>query len=71
MKQSVIQILDFFKKHKYGRLSAVALLAALIFASALFIRSMQQEKPLALSEVAGAISAGRVARIEDFPDSGS
>lgn len=71
MKQSVIQILDFFKKHKYGRLSAVALLAALIFASAFYIRSMQQEKPLALSEVAGAISAGRVARIEDFPASGS
>ncbi len=71
MKQSVIQILDFFKKHKYGRLSAVALLAVLVFASAFYIRSMQQEPPLALSEVAGAISAGRVAKIEDAPDSGN
>ena len=71
MKQSIIQILDFFKKHKYGRLSAIALLAVLIFASAFYIRSMQQEKPLALSEVAGAISAGRVARIEDSPESGN
>jgi cell division protease FtsH len=71
MKQSVIQILDFFKKHKYGRLSAVALLAVLVFASAFYIRSMQQEPPLALSEVAGAISAGKVAKIEDAPDSGN
>lgn len=71
MKQFVIQALNFFKKHKYGRLSAVALLGFLIIASALTIRSIQQEPPLALSEVAGAISSGKVARIEDSQDSGS
>jgi cell division protease FtsH len=71
MKQSVNKILDFFKKHRYGKLSAVALLGMLIIASALYIRSLQQEPPLALSEVAGAISAGKVARIEDSSDSGS
>jgi cell division protease FtsH len=71
MKQSVTQFLDFFKKHKYGRLSLIALLAMLVLAGTLYVKSKQQEQPLALSEVAEAISAGRVSRIEDYPDSGS
>jgi cell division protease FtsH len=71
LKKFVIQALNFFKKHKYGRLSAVALLGVLAIATAFYIWSTQQEPPLALSDVAGAISAGKVAKIEDSPDSGS
>jgi len=71
LKQFVRQTLDFFKKHKYGRLSAVALLGVLFIAGAFYIRSMQQEPPLALSDVADAISAGKVEKIEDTTESGS
>jgi cell division protease FtsH len=71
LKKFVIQALNFFKKHKYGRLSAVALLGVLVIVTAFYIRSTQQEPPLALSDVASAISAGKVAKIEDSPDNGS
>src|SRR5215216_1358969 len=65
MKQSVTQILDFFKKHKYGRLSLVLLVVAMIIASGLALRTRTQEKPIPLSDVAAAISAKRVLKIED------
>ena len=66
MKQSINQVLEFFRKHKYGRLSLILLLLGLIVVGAMFIRSMMQEKPVALSNVAAAISAGRVERIEEL-----
>ena len=66
MKQSVNQVLEFFRKHKYGRISLILLLLGLIAVGAMSIRSMMQEKPVALSNVAAAISAGRVARIEEL-----
>jgi cell division protease FtsH len=69
MKQSVSQLLDFFKKHKYGRMSLVLLMVGLIIASAMLIRSKPQEEPIPLSEVAAAISAGQVMKIEDSQDS--
>ncbi len=65
MKQSVTQILDFFKKHKYGKLSLAILLLGMLIASAFLMRSKTQQQPIPLSEVASAISAGRVQRIED------
>jgi cell division protease FtsH len=69
MKQSLDK---FFNKYKYGRLGLALLVAAVILSAAiLYPRYRQQdEKPIALSEVAGAISAGRVLKIEDTPDSG-
>ncbi|MEP7135756.1 MAG: ATP-dependent zinc metalloprotease FtsH [Chloroflexota bacterium] len=70
MKQALIQILDFFKKHKYAKLGVALVLVTLIFASAYYFYSTQQEQPLALSEVARAISAGNVTKIEDTADSG-
>jgi hypothetical protein len=39
MKQSVNQILEFFRKHKYGRLSLILLLLGLVVISAILIRS--------------------------------
>lgn len=70
MKQSVTQILDFFKKHKYGRMSLALLLAAVVIVGAMLLRAKPQEEPIALSDAAAALSAGRVAKIEDSQDRG-
>ena len=65
MKQSVTQILDFFKKHKYGRATLALLVVAAITAGILFFTAKPQEEPIPLSDVAAAISAGQVVKIED------
>ncbi len=70
MKQSVTQLLDFFKKHKYGRMSIALLLLAMGLSAAFLLNSSQQEKPIPLSEVAASISAGQVIRVEDSPITG-
>ena len=69
MKQSVNQLLNFFRNHKYGRVSLILLLAGLVVFSTMFIRSLLEEKPVALSKVAAAISDGRVVRIEELQGS--
>ena len=69
MKQSVNQVLNFFKNHKYGRISLILLLLGLIAVGAMFIRSMMQEKPVALSKVAAAIADGQVVKIEELQGS--
>lgn len=71
MKHSVTQLFDFFKKHKYGRMSLALLLVGLVISSALLFQSKQQEEPIPLSEVAAAISGGQVEKIEDIQDKGS
>src|SRR5215207_597096 len=70
MKQSVTQILDFFKKHKYGRVSFAVLLIGTIIASGLLLRTNTQENPIPLSDVASAISARSVQKVEDSRYSG-
>src|SRR5574338_730170 len=70
MKQSVTQILDFFKKHKYGKLSMVVLVIAVFFTGASLLRSRTDGKPIPLSDVAADISTGRVKRVEDSLNSG-
>lgn len=65
MKQSVTQILDFFKNHKYGKLSLAVILLGMLIASAVLVRSRTQQQVMPLSDVASAISAGRVQRIQD------
>ena len=59
MKQSMTQILDFFKKHKYGKMILALLLVGLIASSSVLFRSKPTEEPIPLSEVAAAISAGQ------------
>jgi cell division protease FtsH len=71
MKHSVTQLFDFFKKHKYGRMSLALLLVGLVTMSAMLFQTRQQEEPIPLSEVATAISAGDVTKIEVMQDSGS
>lgn len=66
MKQSVNQLLNFFKNHKYGKASLILLIIGLAAVGTMFIRSMMQEEPVALSTVAAAISAGRVEGIEEL-----
>jgi cell division protease FtsH len=70
MKQSVTQIVDFFKKHKYGKLSIVVLAIAILITGASLLRTRTDGKPIPLSDVAADISAGRVKRVEDAPNSG-
>jgi cell division protease FtsH len=65
VKQSVTQILDFFKNHKYGKLSLAVILLGMLIASAVLVRSRTQQQVMPLSDVASAISAGRVQRIQD------
>ncbi|HET7142839.1 MAG TPA: ATP-dependent zinc metalloprotease FtsH [Anaerolineales bacterium] len=69
MKQSVNQMVEFFRKHKYGRLSLTILFFGLVVFGVMFIRSMMEEKPVALSVAAAAISAGRVKGIEELQGS--
>jgi len=69
MKQSVNQVLEFFKKHKYGRLSLALLVLGLVIVGVMLYRSLTEPKPIALSDVATAISAGRVVRIEELQGS--
>jgi len=66
MKQAVNQVFEFFRKHKYGRLSLALLLLGLVFIGAIFIRAGTEEKPIALSEVAASITDGQVIRIEEL-----
>jgi cell division protease FtsH len=70
MKESVNHILDFLKKHKYGSIGLALLLIGLIASGAAFLRLNPKEEPLALSELANAISAGQVVRIEDIQGKG-
>ena len=65
MKQSVTQLLDFFKKHKYGKVSILLLFVGLLIASVYILRSKTEADPIPLSEVAAAISAEQVVRVED------
>jgi cell division protease FtsH len=71
MKQSVNQLFDFFRKHKYGKTSLALLMVGLVISSAMLFQTKQQEEPIALSEVAAAISAGKVVKIEDIQEGGS
>lgn len=69
MKQSVNQVVEFFKNHKYGKPSLILLIIGLAVVSTMLIRSMMQEEPVALSKVAAAISVGQVVGIEELQDS--
>jgi cell division protease FtsH len=71
MKQSLTDLYDFFKKHKYGRFSLMLLVIGLVGAGAILLRPKSEEKPVALSEVAAAISDGLVLKIEDAQSTGS
>ncbi len=70
MKPITNQVFEFFKKHKQGRLGLALLLVLIVLCAVFLIRLSQQEKPLALSKVAAAISAGQVVRVEDAPSTG-
>jgi cell division protease FtsH len=70
MKESVNHILDFIKKHKFSSIGLALLLIGLIALGGILFRLNPREEPLALSDLATAISAGQVVRIEDFQDQG-
>ena len=71
MKQSVNQLLDIFKIKKYSRIGLPLLLVALVPARFPLFQPKPPQGPIALSEVAADISAGKVLKVEDAPDTGS
>jgi len=70
MKESVTHILDFLKKHKYTSIGLVILLIGLITYGVMSLRMNPQDEPIALSDLATAISSGQVERIEDLQNQG-
>jgi cell division protease FtsH len=71
MKESTIRILEYFKTHKYAKWILLGVVIALVAGGVLLLRVQPQEPTATLSDVAAAISAGRVLRIEDSQDSGT
>lgn len=63
-------MLDFFKKNKYARVGAAVLVVGLVVSSILFLRQSAGEEPIPLSQVASAVSAGQVLKIEDSQENG-
>jgi cell division protease FtsH len=71
MRESTARILQYFKTHKYAKWILLGTLIAMAVGGGLYLRSQPQDKTVALSDVAVAISAGRVKRIEDSQETGS
>jgi cell division protease FtsH len=71
VKQSATQFLDLLKKNKRGKAALLFFIIGLVLATGIVARSNQPEKPVALSEVAAAISAGRVSSVEDSDETGT
>src|SRR5512143_2696336 len=71
MRQSAIRIYNFFRYHKYGKWTLLGVLLLVAGTAALLLRTPPQDKVVPLTDVAAAISAGRVMRIEDAQDTGT
>ena len=71
MKESVIRILSFFKDNKYGKWTLLGILVLVAVLGALLLRAQPQDPSVSLTDVATAIVAGRVMRVEDSQDSGT
>jgi len=67
----MVKMRDFFKKNKFGRVGVAVLFVVLVISSVLFFSKSPGEKPVPLSQVAVAISAGQVTKIEDSPERGT
>ena len=70
MKESMVKMLEFFKKNKFGRVGAALLILGLVVSSVLTIRHTKREEPIPLSHVATAVSAGQIVKIEDSQENG-
>jgi cell division protease FtsH len=62
-------MLAFFKNHKYGKWTLLGIVVVLAIMGAALLRAQPQEHTIPLSDVATAIAAGRVMKIEDSQDS--
>jgi cell division protease FtsH len=70
MKQFINAILNFIKKHRWSQVGLAFVLVGLVIAGVLIFQLQTRVKPVPLSSVAEAISAGRVLSIEDTLKSG-
>jgi cell division protease FtsH len=71
MKEAVARIIGYLRTHKYAAWTLTGVLVLLAAAGAVLLWTQPQEKSIPLSDVASAISGGRVMRIEDSQDTGS
>ncbi len=71
MKETAIRILSFFKDHKYGKWTLLGIVLLIALVGVLIFRAQPPDPSISLTDVASAIAAGRVTRIEDSQDSGS
>src|SRR5512146_1434576 len=71
MREPATRILEFLKTHRYARWILLGALIAILVGGGLYLRSQPQDKTASLTDVAAAITAGHVKRIEDAQDSGT
>ncbi|HTP00432.1 MAG TPA: ATP-dependent zinc metalloprotease FtsH [Anaerolineales bacterium] len=71
MKESAIRIYNFFKSHRYGKWTLLGIMLLVAGGATMLIRAQPQDKMVPLTDVASAITAGRVMRIEDSQDTGT
>ena len=71
MKESTARILEYVKTHKYAKWILLGTLIALAVGGGLYLRTQPADKTVSLTDVAAAISAGHVTRIEDSQDTGA
>jgi cell division protease FtsH len=70
MEQSMAKMMDFFKKNKLAKVGVAALFVGLVISSILFTSQSTREEPIPLSQVAAAVSADQVLKIEDSQEKG-
>jgi cell division protease FtsH len=68
MKAFITKNPNPYKNHKYTKPALVLVFILLALVTVLYLKYRQHEQHLALSEVAGAISVGKVTKIEDTSD---
>jgi cell division protease FtsH len=71
MKESTQHLLDLFRKNKYGKFALLFFCIGLALAGIFLASARQPQEALTLSEVAAAIAAGRVERVEDYVQTGN
>ncbi len=71
MRESTLRIFEYFKTHQNAKWIVLGAFILLAVGGALLLRAQPQDQTASLSDVAAAISAGHVTKIEDSQDSGS
>ena len=71
MKEAVARVLLYLKMHKFAAWTLIGVLILLLAGGVVLLWIQPQEKPIPMSALASAISAGRVMKIEDSQETGN